>query len=145
MEVKFSIADSSKLEGIIDLCNEVFEENTSYEDAKKRYEMTKNDQNSIIVIGEYNGQIIAHTRIAIVPTMFNDMETFAILNHVCVKPEFRKHKIATHMLEVVKYICEQKGCIAIKLWSRNFRVPAHTCYKKFGFVPEDATFFNLDI
>ncbi len=145
MEIKFRIADASHIHGIVDLCNEVFEENTTYEEADRRYKENENDKNQLYIIGEIDGKIIAHTRVAIISTIFDGMETYAILNHVCVKPEYRKHKIATHMLEVVKKVCQERNCIAIKLWSRNFRVPAHTCYKKFGFVPDDATFFNLDI
>ena len=48
------------------------------------------------------------------------MDTFAILNHVCVKPDYRKHRIATHMLDAVEKICEQRNCVAIKLWSRQY-------------------------
>lgn len=145
MEIRFSIADASKVRGIVDLCNECFDEDTTYEEAEKAFNEHKNDHNQIYLIGECDGKIIAHTKIAIVPTMFKGMDTYAILNHVCVKPEFRKHKIATEMLKAVKEVCKQKKCVSIKLWSRNFRVPAHTCYKKFGFVPDDATFFELKI
>lgn len=145
INVKFSLADASKIRGIVDLCNEVFEEDTDYEEALKIFNEYKSDRNQIYIVGEYEGKVIAHTRIAIVPTMFKDMGTFAILNHVCVKPEFRKHHIASKMLEVVRTVCKNHECTAMKLWSRNFRIPAHACYKKFGFVPDDATFFSMDI
>ena len=145
MEIKFKIADFSHVRGIVDLCNEVFEEETTYEEAEKRFKESEQDKNQIYVIGCVDDKIIAHTKIAIIPTLFEGMETYAILNHVCVKPEYRKHHIATYMLEAVKKVCQERNCIAIKLWSRNFRIPAHTCYKRFGFVPDDATFFSLDI
>ncbi len=143
--VKFSLADASKIRGIVDLCNEVFEEHTDYDEALKLFNENRLDRNQIYVIGEYEGKVIAHTRIAIIPTMFKEMGTFAILNHVCVKPEFRKHHIATKMLEVVRTVCKNHECKEIKLWSRNFRVPAHTCYKNFGFVADDSTFFSIKI
>lgn len=145
MKVKFRMAESSDIPGIVDLCNECFDESTTIEKAMKVYNENASDPNSIYIIGIMDDKIIAHTRIAIVKTPFDGMDTFAILNHVCVKPDYRKHHIATHMLEVIKTICEQKGCCAIKLWSRNFRVPAHTCYKKFGFKADDATFFSLEL
>lgn len=145
MEIKFKIANFSDVRGIVDLCNEVFEEETTYEEAEKRFKESEQDKNQIYVIGCVEDKIIAHTKIAIIPTLFKGMETYAILNHVCVKPEYRKHHIATHMLEATKKVCQERNCFAIKLWSRNFRVPAHTCYKRFGFVPDDATFFSLDI
>lgn len=144
MEVKFMIADVSKIRGIVDLCNECFDEETNYDEAIQLFNEYK-DRNQIYIIGEYEGKIIAHTRIAVVPTIFKDMNTFAILNHVCVKPEFRKHHIATKMLEVVREVCKNHGCTAMKLWSRNYRIPAHTCYKSFGFVADDSTFFSIEI
>ncbi len=143
--MKFSLADASKIRGIVDLCNEVFEEDTDYEEALRIFNEYKSDRNQIYIIGEFEGRVIAHTRIAIVPTMFKDMGTFAILNHVCVKPEFRKHHIASKMLEVVREVCRNHECTSLKLWSRNFRIPAHSCYKKFGFTQDDAAFFSLDI
>lgn len=145
INVKFSLADASKIRGIVDLCNEVFEEDTDYEEALRIFNEYKSDRNQIYIIGEFEGRVIAHTRIAIVPTMFKDMGTFAILNHVCVKPEFRKHHIASKMLEVVREVCRNHECTSLKLWSRNFRIPAHSCYKKFGFTQDDAAFFSLDI
>lgn len=145
MKIKFKIADVTNVPGIVLLCNECFEEDTKVEEAEKIFNENKHDHNQIYLIGECEGEVIAHTRIAIVPTIFKDMNTFAILNHVCVKPEFRRHQVATRMLEITKRICKQKNCSAIKLWSRNFRVPAHSCYKRFGFVKDDAAFFNLDI
>lgn len=144
MEIKFKIADESKVKGIVELCNECFDENTSLEEAERIFKMQK-DPNQIYIIGECDKEIIAHTRIAIVPTIFEGMETFAILNHVCVRPDFRKHKIATKMLEIVRNVCKERGCVNIKLWSKNFRVPAHKCYEKFGFEKIDAAFFELNI
>ena len=62
------------------------------------------------------------------------MNTYAILNHVCVKPEFRRHNLGTKMLIECERICKDNGCSVIELWSNNFRQPAHECYKKYGFV-----------
>lgn len=145
MNIEFSIADESKVKEIIELCNECFDEDTNIEAAQKIFQENKYDGNQIYLIGEHNGKVIAHTRIAIVPTMFTGMDTFAILNHVCVKPEYRKHKVATEMLKIVEKICDSRNCSTIKLWSRNFRKAAHACYYKFGFTAEDATFFSKNI
>ncbi len=145
MEIRFHIADSSKVEGIVKLCNKCFDEETSVEKALEVFNQTKKDKNQIYLIGECNGEIIAHTRITIIETIFSGMENYAIINHVCVDPEYRKHHVATEMLKIIKKICLERRCISIKLWSKNFRVPAHTCYKRFGFQPIDATFFELEL
>lgn len=146
MEIKFRIADIKDVDAIIELCNECFFENTNKEEAKKVFAETKSNPNSIYLIGIIDGKVIAHTRIEIVRTIFTcDMDTFAILNHVCVKDEYRKHKIGTKMLVEVEKICKEHKCNSMKLWSNNFRKPAHACYLKFGFVRNDATFFSKEI
>lgn len=145
MELKFKIAGSNDIKGIIDLCNDCFGDGTSIEEATKIFEKTKNDPNVIHIIGEIDGKIVAHTRIQIIETMFKGMDTYAILNHVCVSGKYRRHNIATKMLKVVEKLCKEKNCIAIKLWSMNFRIPAHECYKKFGFEVSDAKFFSKEI
>lgn len=145
MEVSFKIATIDDVEGIIELCNECFDENTSIEFAKKVFNETKNDPNQLYLIGLVDDKIVAHTKITIIPTMYEKMNTYSIVNHVCVKPEYRRHNIATKMLDEVTKICKQKNCKAIELWSNNFRVPAHECYKKYGFIVNDAKFFSKEI
>lgn len=145
MEIKFRTATIEDVDKIIDLCNDCFGDNTDKKVAKSIFEKTKNDSNTIHIIGEVNGEIVAHTRIAIIETMFKGMETYAILNHVCVRGDFRRHNIASKMLEIVVNVCKQRNCIAVKLWSMNFRVAAHACYQKFGFRKEEAGFFALDL
>lgn len=145
MEVKFKIATIDDVKDIVNLCNECFDENTSIEYALKSFLETENDSNQIYINGYVDDKIVAHLKITIIPTMYEDMNRYAILNHVCVKPEYRRHNIATDMLDVATKICKDKGCKNIELWSKNFRVPAHECYKKYGFVVEDAKFFSKNI
>ncbi len=142
MEVTFREAKMEDLEGLIALCNECFSENTTIEYAREVFLQNMKDPNTIYLIGVTNGKIVAHTRISIVRTIFSDMNTFSILNHVCVKPEYRRHNLATKMLEIVEKVCLDQGCKSMKLWSNNVRVPAHKCYKKFGFILEEAGFFE---
>ena len=145
MEVTFRKAKREDIRGIVDLCNECFDEKTSYEYAEKVFLETAMDPNNIYLIGIENGKIIAHTKISIIRTIFNDMNTYSILNHVCVKPEYRRHNLATRMLEIIETICIDQECTSMKLWSNNTRVPAHKCYQKFGFQKEDAGFFEKKI
>lgn len=145
MKVEFRIANENDLEAIIDLCNECFNETTSIEYAKKVYEETKNDKNQIYLVGEVDRKIIAHTKITIIPTIYEKMNTYSILNHVCVKPEYRRHNIASLMLDECEKISKEHNCVAIELWSMNFRQPAHECYKKYGFVVNDAKFFSKEL
>ena len=142
MEVIFRIAKLNDVEKIIDLCNECFNENTSLTYAKEMFKKTENDENQIYLIGEIDGNIVAHTKITIIPTIYENMNTYAILNHVCVKPSMRRHNLATKMLDECSKICKEKKCVCMELWSMNFRVPAHACYKNYGFKVEDCKFFK---
>ena len=145
MVVKFRKATDEDIEAIINLCNECFEENTDIDYAKKVFEQSKNDDNQIYLVGIVDDKIIAHSKITIIPTIYKKMNTYSILNHVCVKPEYRRHNIATKMLQECERISKEKNCIAMELWSMNFRNAAHECYKNYGFIANDATFFSKNL
>ncbi len=145
MKLDFRIANENDVEAIIKLCNECFEEETSLDYAKKVFNETKDDKNQIYLIGSVDGDVIAHTKITIIPTIYEKMNKYAILNHVCVRPDYRRHNLATQMLEECNRICKDNGCVAMELWSMNFREAAHACYKNFGFHVDDAKFFSIGI
>lgn len=142
MEVKFRKASIEDVEKIINLCNECFNENTPVEYAKDIFISTMKDENQIYLIGENNDEIISHTKITIIPTIYQPMGTYAIINHVCVKPEYRRHNIATKMMDEIFKICKEKKCAKVELWSNNFREAAHACYKNYGFKIDEAKFFS---
>ncbi len=145
MNIKFRKATEKDLPGFIALCNECFEENTTINKASKIFNKYKNDKNHIYVVGILDKQIVACAKITIIPTMFEHMATYAILNHICVKPEYRRHQIATKLLDYISKLCKQQKCKNMSLWSLNFRIPAHACYKNYGFEVLDAKFFNKSI
>lgn len=146
MNVEFKIATFDDVENIIKLCNECFNENTNLEYAKRIYKENEQDSNQIYLIGLINGEIVAHTKITIIPTIYEDMNTYAILNHVCVKPELRRGHIGTKLLDECFKICKEHNCKCVELWSKNFREAAHGLYHKYGFEVMDAKFFikNID-
>lgn len=145
MEVLFRQATLEDVDDIIKLCNESFEENTDAEYAKRIFKETMNDKNQIYLVGIMDNKIIAHSKITIIPTIYEKMRTYSILNHVCVKTEYRRHNIATKMLVECEKISKQNNCVAMELWSNNFRQPAHACYLHYGFVVNDAKFFSKEI
>ena len=116
MNLQFRIANENDIKGIIELCNECFNENTSLEYAKKIYLDNKDDVNQIYVIGIINDKIIAHSKINIIPTIYEDMNTYAILNHVCVKPELRREHIGTKLLDYCFKIAKDHNCKCVELW-----------------------------
>ncbi len=140
--MQFELLKEEDLEEVILLCDEVFNEHTDLAYAKKVFEQTKNDPNQIYLVGKLNGKIVSHLKATIIPTIYEDMNTYAILNHVCVQESCRRHNIATKMLDEVSRICKEKGCKNLALWSKNFRIPAHACYQKYGFEVVDAKFFE---
>ena len=144
-KVIFRQATIDDLDGIIKLCNECFEENTSMEYATRIYKESMSDKNQIYLVGLLDDEIIAHVKITVIPTIYENMNTYAILNHVCVKPELRRHNIATKMLDEVTKICKENKCKKMELWSMNLRQPAHACYINYGFGIDDAKFFSKEI
>ncbi len=145
MNVKFRNANINDVEEIINLCNECFEENTNLDYATENFKKTIYDENQIYLIGTIDDKIVAHTKITIIPTIFENMKTYSILNHVCVKKEYRRHDIATKMLKECEKISKEKNCYYMELWAKNCRVPAHKCYTKYGFTSNDAKFFSKNI
>lgn len=145
MEVNFRPATRADLEDIIALTNECFDENTPLEHAEKVWNQTENDPNTIYLNGYLGDQLVAHVRIAIIPTIYEPMNTFAILNHVCVKPDLRRHHLGTKLLDETFKICGERGVKTVELWSKNFRTAAHALYHKYGFEVVDAKFFSKDI
>ncbi len=145
MDIKFKTATYENVEDIISLCNECFEEPLDFEYARKLFKQGEADENQIYLIGIADNKIVAHTKITIIPTMYKTMNNYAILNHVCVKPEYRRNNIATKMLYECERIANDKGCVAMELWSADFRKPAHECYKAYGFKPTNCIFFKKNV
>lgn len=125
----------------IELCDLCFDETTDLSFAKRQFEKNAEDRNVIYLIGLVESKIVAHLRIQFIETIYEDMGTYAILNHVCVHPEYRRHHLASKLLDETVKICENRGCKTIDLWSKNRRIAAHACYSHYGFDIEDAKFF----
>ncbi len=145
MEVKFRQATFDDLAEIITLTNECFEEQTPLAYAEQVWRENEGDPKQIYLNGYLNGELVAHTKITIIPTIYSDMNTFAILNHVCVKPSARRHHLGTQLLDEVFRICKENNVKVVELWSKNFRQPAHAMYKKYGFEVVDAKFFSRKV
>ena len=145
MEVIFRYMVNKDLPEVINLCNEIFHEKTSLDYAKKIYKKYKNDPNQIYIVGIADGKIVAHLKITIIQTIYEKMNIYAILNHVGVKEEYRRHGIATKMLDYAFDICKKNKCVKVELWSNNVRTAAHACYYNYGFKLDDAGFFSMEV
>lgn len=145
MNLSFNVATDEDIRGIIELCNLCFDEDTNMDYANKIWEETKNNPNDIYVVGKLDGKIVAHGKITVIKTIYENMNTYAILNHICVHPECRRNNIATKMLDYISQICKEKNCVCMELWSKNFRTAAHACYQNYGFIKDEAGFFSKDL
>lgn len=145
MQPKFRVATEKDLSAIVALCNKCFEENTPLEYAEKVFAESRANQNQIYIVGEAGGKIVAHGLVNIIPTMYDDMRKYAILNHICVDPEVRRGGIGTKLLDACFAVAEFYGCKTVDLWSKNFRTAAHGLYKKYGFEVLDAKFFEKEL
>lgn len=145
MNIEFKKMDYDDLESVISLCNLCFEENTSLEYAQRVFKENEGDKNQIYLIGTVDGVTVAHLKVNIVPTIYENMNTYAILNHVCVHPDYRRHHLGTQLLNEAFKICKEMNCKKVELWSMNFRTPAHSLYNNYGFKVEDAKFFAKEL
>lgn len=145
MEVKFKQATFSDLQDIISLTNECFDEKTPIAYAEKIWRENEDDPKQIYINGYLDGALVAHAKITIIPTIYENMGTFAILNHVCVKPSARRNHLGTKLLDEAFRICKEHNVKAVELWSKNFREAAHALYQKYGFEVVDAKFFSCKI
>lgn len=145
VNLSFNVATDEDIRGIIELCNLCFDEDTNMDYANKIWEETKNNPNDIYVVGKLDGKIVAHGKITVIKTIYENMNTYAILNHICVHPECRRNNIATKMLDYISQICKEKNCVCMELWSKNFRTAAHACYQNYGFIKDEAGFFSKDL
>ncbi len=145
MNIEFRKATLEDVEKIISLCNECFNERTDLDYAKRIYQENENDPNQIYIIGIIDDKVVAHAKVQIIPTIYEDMNTYAILNHVCVNSDFRRHKIGTKLLDICFQVAKEKNCKCVELWSKNFRKAAHELYHRYGFEAMDAKFFAKNI
>ncbi len=145
MEVKFRLMERDDLEEVINLCNVCFDEETSLEHAQRIFDEEADLSRQIYVVGEMNGEIVAHALLNIVPTIYENMNIYAILNHVCVKPEYRRSGIGMKLLDYCFEIAKDNHCRTVELWSKNFRIAAHGLYHKYGFDVLEAAFFEKEV
>lgn len=142
METEFRVMQHEDLAAVVALCNECFDEATPMEYAERMWAEAGPQQ--IYVVGVREGAIVAHALVNIIPTIYEEMNTYAILNHVCVKPDARRGGIGTGLLDYCFAVAREHGCKKVELWSKNFRVAAHGLYHKYGFEVMDAKFFERD-
>lgn len=145
MDIIIKKATLEDVEGIVNLCNACFEEETKLEYALNIFNTYKDDKNQVYIVGICENEIVAHAKINIIPTLYESMGTYAILNHICVKPEYRRNRFAMKILDECFKIAKENNCKSVVLWSKNFRQAAHALYYKYGFEAVDAKFFSKDV
>lgn len=60
MEVKFRKATFEDIPMLVDLCNKCFDENTDIDRARQLFLKTQDEDTQIYLVGEFNGEIVAH-------------------------------------------------------------------------------------
>lgn len=144
-QVRLKVMSAGEVADVIELTNKCFGEETPVAFATQVFEDTKDDPNQIYLNAYLDNRLVGHLKITIIPTIYEKMNTYAILNHVCVDPEVRRRHIATRLLDEAFRICKERNVKTVELWSNNIRQAAHACYKKYGFEVADAKFFACDV
>ena len=110
MQPRFRVAKIEDVRGIVELCNEVFEENTDVARAEEIFRSVATDEKHFYVIGEMDGRIVAHANVTIVPTISEGLGTYAVLNHVCVRPDVRRGGIGMKLLNACFAVAKHYDC-----------------------------------
>lgn len=143
MDITFRIMTREDLPELIELTDLCFNETTSLEYAEGAYDKKTTDQ--IYVVGVKDDKIVAHALVNIITTIYEPMNIYAILNHVCVHPDYRRQNYGTKLLDYCFEVAKSRGCKTVELWSKNFRTAAHGLYHKYGFNVVDAAFFGKEV
>lgn len=94
--------------------------------SRKSIRGTLREENSFLVVAEYNKNIVGYLN----STFFFDELN---LNRIAVSPDFRKGKIGTSLIQNMIDFCKNTQIKRIMLEVRISNIPAQNLYKKFGF------------
>ncbi|MGC4040886.1 MAG: GNAT family N-acetyltransferase [Flavobacterium sp.] len=132
---RFEALSTAELYELLQLRSEVFvvEQNCVYQDIDGK------DQKALHIIGDYNGEIVAYTRIFKPGDYFDE----ASVGRVVVKPSYRDkkwgHVLMKESIEAVESeFGETKITISAQLYLKKF-------YESHGFVQTSETYLEDDI
>lgn len=100
----------------------------------KAYLQIKDSRNCMLIVAEYNNEIIALLQIIFIPTLTYNGTLRAEVEGVRVKSNYRSLGIGRLMFQYVKELAITKKCGLIQLTTNKSRIDAQKFYKSIGFI-----------
>lgn len=113
----------------INIINQIIPE--SYLNA---FNQIKSDANHMLIVMEYDSEIVGTLQLIIIPTMTLKGCIRAEVEGVRIKSSYQNLGLGKLMFDWVKTAALEKGCGLIQLTTNKSRVSAQNFYKKIGFV-----------
>lgn len=133
----------SDLDGLLELYtylhgNPIPEKDGSLADL---WDRIMNDKDHHIIVAEEDGIIASSCVCVIIPNLTHGQQSYAFVENVVTRPEYRKKGLATACLDFAKGIAEKEGCYKIMLLTGSKEESTLRFYERAGFNRNDKTAF----
>ncbi len=91
------------------------------------------DEANILVVGEYEGGIVATAQITFISYLTQQGGKCAIIEAVRVASRLRSHGIGGKLMTYLVALAEGRGCVSIQLVTSKPRIDAQRFYSRLGF------------
>jgi ribosomal protein S18 acetylase RimI-like enzyme/uncharacterized integral membrane protein len=147
--IKIREANNTDLKGIFELYEHLFTSEKyeiDHESKKKWHEILSHKGLSYFVI-EKDNQIIASCNISIVPNLWRQKKSYALIENVITHPSFQRKGYGKILMEEVIAFAKKNDCYKIMLLStaNHNREAAHRFYTSLGFDGDQKRGFNMKL
>lgn len=147
-ESNINLAQTCDLEQIADIYDKSFETVTDIQKMAVNFRHIRRNPNYYALVEKEGSVVKGFAMLVVLEDIFENCNPYATLWSVCVAPEYRRHGVATKLLEQVDKVANERNCEFITLITGNSRTDAHALYRKNGYdLKKDLCgikFFNLD-
>lgn len=100
----------------------------------KAFDLIKANPNTMLVVMEYNGEIIGTLQLIIIPTLTLKGCIRAEVEGVRIRSDLQNLGLGKLLFDWVKKTAIENGCSILQLTTNNDRVKAQSFYKSIGFI-----------
>ena len=95
-----------------------------------------------VIVAEENGVLVSTCTCVIIPNLTYDQRSFAVVENIVTKSEYRAQGFATACLEEAQRIAEANNCFRIMLATQSKLQSTHKFYERLGYSKDDMTAFT---
>ena len=140
-KVIFSELTTDDLRECFGLCMRCFQEETTWEEAQKTWEICRNDPHYRFVTGKLEGKIVAFALMNIFHTLFDGTRPMCTVWYVCVDESVRRRGVGRLLFEEIERIAAENDCLIIGLNCLKGNDLGHEFYRSLGYSDDKETAF----